>query len=220
MDRLAELYYFLEGVPEEDRTNLQTVIGASFGNSPKCLCDHFIYLRDGAIGQIFSPRSYKKLVTDVADRVGIDWNSLCQGRTWEKLKSYEIENTIVVKVFSEIYEKLSDDKKIELRDELNRLAQDKDFGAEIITASGIILARLSGFQIYLLATTALGALSGALGITLPFVIYTTLTRSISIVIGPIGWVALGILTVFHLNQPNWSKLIPGIVYISYLRNKQ
>jgi hypothetical protein len=145
MDRLAELYYFLEGVPEEDRTNLQTVIGANFGNSPKCLCDHFIYLRDGAIGQIFSPRSYKQLVTDVADRVGIDWNSLCQERTWEQLKSYEIENTIVVKVFSEIYEKLSDDKKIELRNELNRLAQDKDFGAEIITASGLILARLSGF---------------------------------------------------------------------------
>ncbi len=220
MDRLAELYHFLEGVPEEDRTNLQTVIGASFGNSPKCLCDQFIYLRDGAIGQIFSPRSYKQLVTDVADYVGIDWISLCQGRNWEQLKSYEIENTIVIKVFCKIYEKLSNDEKRELRDELNRLAKDKDFGAEIITASGIILARLSGFQIYLLATTALGALSSALGITLPFVIYTTLTRAISIVIGPIGWVALGILTVFHLNQPNWSKLIPGIVYISYLRNKQ
>ena len=126
----------------------------------------------------------------------------------------------MVKVFSEIYGKLPDDKKRELRDELNQLSKDKDFGAEIITASGIILARLSGFQLYLLATTALGALSGALGITLPFVIYTTLTRAISIVIGPIGWVALSLLTVLHLNQPNWSKLISGIVYISYLRNKQ
>ena len=107
-----------------------------------------------------------------------------------------------------------------MREELNQLANNQDFNAEIITASGIVLARLSGFHIYLLATTVLGAFTGALGITLPFVIYTTLTRVISIVIGPIGWVALGILTVFHLNQPNWSKLIPGIVYISYLRNKQ
>ncbi|HEY9729069.1 MAG TPA: hypothetical protein V6D50_21675, partial [Chroococcales cyanobacterium] len=88
MDKLAELYHFIESISEEDRTNLQVIIGASFGNSPKCICDQFIYLRNGAIDQIYSSLLYKQLVTDVADCIGIDWNSLCQGRNWQQLKSY------------------------------------------------------------------------------------------------------------------------------------
>ncbi len=81
------------------------------------------------------------------------------------------------------------------------------------------LAQLSGFQIYVLATTVVGALTSALGITLPFIIYTTLTRALGFVIGPIGWIFLGATVLFQLNRPNWSRIVPGIIYVSYIRHK-
>jgi len=89
----------------------------------------------------------------------------------------------------------------------------------LLSGGAVVLARLSGFQIYLLATTAVGALTAALGITLPFAIYTTLTTGLGVVLGPIGWVAIAISALFRLSQPNWSKLIPAIVYVSYIRHK-
>lgn len=218
MHQLSELYYFLENLSDDERANFQKIIKSNFGDSPECLCDQMVYLRSGAIGQLFSELSYKQLVTDVADHIKVDWSTLCQERTWGNISIAEIENAIVIKTFSEMYERLSDIDKQKLRDELNRIAKDKGFHKEFITASGLILANLSGFQIYLLATTTLGALSSFLGIVFPFLVYTTLTRTIAAIIGPAGWIALGLITLLHLNSPNWSKLIAGIIYISYLRN--
>lgn len=218
MHQLSELYDFLERVSDDERTNLQKIIKSSFGNSPKCICDQMVYLRCGAIRQVFSQLSYKQLVTDVADHVKIDWSILCKEKSWEDLSSSEIENAVVIKIFSEIYERLSDRDKQKLQNELNHIAREKGFHNEFITATGLVLANLSGFEIYLLATTTLGALSNFLGITLPFFVYTTLTRTIAAIIGPAGWVTLGVVTLLHLNSPNWSKLVASIVYLSYLRN--
>lgn len=220
-DRLRELHHFLEKVHQEDRKNLQEVIGAGFGDSPSSLCDQFIFLREGAIGQIHSQRSYKQLVTDVADYLVIDWKALLKktNKKWQELESSEIEDAIVVKVFSEIFHKLSEDKQRELLTQVNGVAQRKDFTGELITASSLTLAKLSGFQIYLLATTTLGALTGMLGIALPFVVYTTLTSTIAVALSPIGWIALGAWTILHLDEPDWSKLTTGIIYVSYLRRK-
>lgn len=47
------------------------------------------------IGQLFDKRDYKQLVTDVADRVGINWNSLVRTRPWSAISAEEIESTIV-----------------------------------------------------------------------------------------------------------------------------
>ena len=220
-DRLKELHHFLKKVPRNDRKNLQKIIDAAFGTSRKSLCDQFIYLREGAVGQTFSQRSYKQLVTDVADHVRIDWKALLKktGKKWKKLKSSEIEDAIVLKVFSEVFYKLPEDKQRELLTQVNGIAQGKDFTGELITASSLTLAKLSGFQVYLLATTTLGAMTGMLGITLPFVVYTTLTSSIAIALSPVGWIALGAWTILRLDEPDWSKLTAGVIYISYLRRK-
>lgn len=70
-----------------------------------------------------------------------------------------------------------------------------------------------------MATLAVKAVSVAIGITLPFGIYTTLTKGISIIIGPIGWAFLGLSVLLRFNQADWERLIPGIIYVSYIRHK-
>jgi hypothetical protein len=55
---------------------------------------------------------------------------------------------------------------------------------------------IAGFAGYVAATTALSAVTAAVGLTLPFAVYTSLTTAISILTGPIGWSAGALLTLF------------------------
>jgi uncharacterized protein YaaW (UPF0174 family) len=218
-NNLLHVKNLLDSASEEDRKNLQAIIGAGFGSSSELLCDHLNYLHGGFIGQLINRKSYKQLVTDVADRVKIDWPSLLNGRHWDDLGANEIEDTVVLKVFGDIYSKLSEEDKKKIAEELGKDANAPDFIYQVVTGGAMILARLSGFQIYLIATTTLAAVTSGLGIVLPFAIYTVLTSSIGIILGPIGWAGLAISTLFSLCQANYSKLLPAVIFISFLRHK-
>jgi uncharacterized protein YaaW (UPF0174 family) len=135
------------------------------------------------------------------------------------LSAAEIEDAIVVKTLQKLLAQLPDEDRRLLAEELGKEAQDPNIVGELLSGGAIVLARLSGFQIYVLTTTAVGALTSALGITLPFVIYTAVTRGLSIILGPIGWIFLGVSVLLNLSQTNWSRLVPGIVYVSYIRHK-
>jgi TolB-like protein/Tfp pilus assembly protein PilF/uncharacterized protein YaaW (UPF0174 family) len=218
-NNLPELRALLDRASAEDRANLQRVVGAGFGDSPELLCDHIQFLRAGVIGQFLDNRDYKQLVTDVADHVQIDWPALLRGRQWSDLFAADIEDAVVVTALQKILRELPDEDRRRLAEELGKEAQDPNIIGELLSGGAVVLARLSSFQIYLLATTAVGALTAALGITLPFAIYTAFTTGLHVVVGPIGWAAIGISVLFRLNQPNWSKLVPAVVYISYIRHK-
>ena len=218
-NNLSELRALLDRASADDRANFQRIIGAGFGDSPELLCDHIQFLRAGVFGQFLDNRDYKKLVTDVADHIQIDWPALLRGRQWSNLPAADIEDAVVVTFLQKLLPELPPEDRRRLAEELGKDAQDPNLVSELLSGGAVVLARLSGFQIYLLATTAVGALTAALGITLPFAIYTTLTTGLGVVLGPIGWAAIAISALFRLNQPNWSKLVPAIVYVSYIRHK-
>jgi uncharacterized protein YaaW (UPF0174 family) len=218
-NNLIELRTLLDKASPEDRANLAKIIKSCFGDTPEHLCDHIQFLRAGVVGQLFDNRDYKKLVTDIADHIQIDWSGLLRGRQWSDLSAAEIEDAIVVKTLQKLFAQLPDEDRRLLAEELGKEAQDPNIVGELLSGGAIVLARLSGFQIYILTTTAVGALTSALGITLPFVVYTTVTRGLSIILGPIGWMLLGVSLLLNLSQTNWSRLVPGVVYISYIRHK-
>jgi uncharacterized protein YaaW (UPF0174 family) len=218
-NNLIELRTLLGTASPEDRANLARIIKSPFGDTPEHLCDHTQFLRAGIVGQLFDNRDYKRLVTDVADHIQIDWPGLLRGRQWSDLSAAEIEDAIVVKTLQKLFAQLSDEDRRLLAEELGKEVKDPNIVGELLSGGAIVLARLSGFQIYVLTTTAVGALTSALGITLPFVIYTTVTRGLGIILGPIGWILLGVSVLLNLSQTNWSRLVPGIVYISYIRHK-
>jgi hypothetical protein len=95
-----ELRSLLEATSSEHRNALGELIEADFGNSASLLCDHLCFLRAGMIGQLFDRRDYKQLVTDVADRVGINWNLLVSTTPWTALSAEQIESAIVSHVDS------------------------------------------------------------------------------------------------------------------------
>jgi len=216
---LAALEQLLAMASEEDRRNLQEVIKAEFGSSPKLLCDHFNFLHGGFAGQLWNRSSWKQLVTDVADHIKIDWSPLLRGRHWDDLPAAEIEDAVVVTVVGKIVQNLSNEDRKRLARELGTAFDDPDIIPELLAGGGMLFARLSGIQIYLLATTALGAITAGLGITLPFAIYAAMTTTIGVILGPIGWTALAISALFSLSQANYAKLLPGVIYVSYIRHK-
>jgi len=218
-NNLSELRALLDRASADDRANFQNLIGAGFGDTPELLCDHIQFLRAGVLGQFLDNRDYKQLVTDVADQIHIDWSALLRGRHWSDLSAADIEDAVVVTVVQGILRDLPDAERRRLAEELGEEAHDPNLIGELLSGGAIVLGRLSGFQIYLLATTAVGALTAVLGITLPFAIYTAITTGIGFALGPIGWAAVAIAGLIRINQPNWSKLVPAIVYISYIRHK-
>jgi hypothetical protein len=95
---LHRLKKILKKATKAERKGLGKIIRAPFGNSPDLLCDHMNYLRIGGVLQIFERRSYKQLVTDVADKCKIDWKLLTSDKSWHDLRTAEIEEVIVEKI--------------------------------------------------------------------------------------------------------------------------
>ncbi len=118
---MQEFYKIVQSATKEQRKNLAELTESAFGDDPDILCNHVRYLRAGSIGQLFWNDSWKQVVTDVADRISIDWATTLSGRQWRDLETQEIETTVVTKLFQNMLEQLSPEQRQKLV-EVKRLA--------------------------------------------------------------------------------------------------
>lgn len=156
--------------------------------------------------------SYRKILLKVIDKLKLDDN----------LKSIkEIERVITTKVLNDAISKMTEEQKVEFENEVLKLSEETDFkglkAGSVFATLGA--AQLSGFGVYLLATTTLSTLSGIIGVTLPFAAYTTLTSSIAFLTGPLGWLGAGVYALWKITDVDYKKIIPVIIYIGWLREK-
>ncbi|MFQ4140047.1 hypothetical protein PGN35_027420 [Nodosilinea sp. PGN35] len=217
---MREFYDIVQAATDEQRHELGELMGSGFGSQPDTLCDHIKYLRAGTIGQLFWQSSWKQVVTDVADHVGIDWLVLLAGRRWQELPTHEIEAAVVAKLFHAMFDQLSPEQQQKVVMEMQRESNDPRLEALLLGGGAMAAAKMSGFGVYLMASTVLGGLTNALGLTLPFAVYMGMSQAIALVIGPVGWAALAGGIIWTLNQPNWERLALGVVYVSLLRNTE
>lgn len=92
-------------------------------------------------------------------------------------------------------------------------------GKETIIGGGIVAANLSGFGLYLASSTALGAITSAIGVTLPFAVYTGMSSTLAVLIGPVGWIALGGWVLHKLGKPDPNKVIAGTLLVANVRQR-
>lgn len=191
-DRGREVYIDLIGCSFEDES--QSVFGSFFGPD----------------------RSYREIVAQAADKLDV-WYPRYE-------TSAEIEVRIARKVFETVWEKMTPAQRQQMEEELKKTAQKFDKGGGLIGSASMFgaltAAQLSGFGVYLLASTSLGAVTATLGVTLPFAVYTTMSSTIAVLIGPVGWIGAGLFTIWKLTGPNYKRLIPAILYVAMLRSKQ
>lgn len=142
-------------------------------------------------------------------------------------KSYstkKLEVKISQKVFKKVWNNMSPEQQEQFESKMKEVAKEHGNEKTLFANAGVFgaltAAQLSGFGVYMLATTSLGAITGAMGITLPFAAYTAMTGAISVILGPVGWIGAGLLALFTLGGREYKKLIPAIIYVSMLRNKE
>ncbi len=205
-----ELYHLLKKINDEEREILASIL-----KTDSIKVDDIISKLSSSSqnlnGLMGSITSYNKILNKVSKKL--------------KLKEYlgsdkDLERQLTQHLFKEVLSKMDDTEKEKL--EL-KLREEARLNNKLIAPGTIILSlsavNLTGFSVYLMATTTLGALSSIIGVTLPFVFYTTLTSSIAFITGPVGWIGAGAYALWKYTDADYKKLIPSVVYIHLLREK-
>lgn len=134
--------------------------------------------------------------------------------TQEKAELY-ISHAVIVGALS----KMSPDQRIEFFnrevsiDDAASHTKEQSMLGPMTTIAALGAANATGFGVYMASTTALGFVTHAVGVTLPFAVYTGLTSTIAVVIGPIGWLSAGLWGAWRLTSPEWKKIVSGLIYL-------
>ena len=213
---MKKIEILLKSVSGDEREGLQKIL-QSKSNAPKDIIEDFWYNCQSIFGYTFgSEPSYNKILLKVCKKLKI---TEVQNRSDE-----EIEICIAQLVMKTVWDKMNPEQREEFEKKLRETSEKYDKSSSLVSSASIFgaltAAQLSGFGVYLLASTTLGAITGAVGLTLPFAVYTTMSSAIAVVIGPVGWIGAGLFAIWKLTGPNFKKLIPAIIYISALRAKE
>lgn len=100
---------------------------------------------------------------------------------------YEKEQKLFLEIFQDNFNEMNADEKEQFLINLEKKGLSKDQVASVAALTSLGVAQLSGFGIYLLASSTVGAITAALGFTLSFGFYTAMSSIISVAIGPIGF---------------------------------
>ncbi|MRX62598.1 hypothetical protein [Maribacter luteus] len=151
-----------------------------------------------AKGLLQSGLNYSGFLQKIADKHNIPITHL--------KTDYEKESELFIKLFAKKFESFSSEEKRSFLLELEAKGLSKDQVASITALTTIGAAQLSGFGVYMLATSTVGALTSALGVTLPFAFYTSMSKVISIAIGPVGF-ALAAYPIYksYKGVGNWEE---------------
>jgi hypothetical protein len=127
---------------------------------------------------------------------------------------------LIVKVWNDAVAKFTPTQVEELKNRTQQIAETygKSLGGEVAGFAALTAAQMSGFGVYMLGSTILGAINGALGLGLSFGAFTGLSSLIATVTGPIGWAALGMFAVLKLGAPNYKKILPVVIFIAAQRS--
>lgn len=168
---------------------------------------------DSALGR---EPTYREVIEHIVQHLQITSPS-----RYSTVQEHEIR--IAQTILNKVWDKMTPEQRIELETELKKSAQKFDkagsFAASSSMVAALTAANLSGFGIYLLASTSLGALTGAIGIALPFALYTTMSSALAVIIGPVGWIGLSWFALWKSGESNNERLTSAIVYICMLRSE-
>jgi uncharacterized protein YaaW (UPF0174 family) len=118
------------------------------------------------------------------DLTGKNFRANRDGRT-----DQEFERHLVQAAFEKMVGAIDEKDRKLLEHEISKYA-DKNLGGTnldiAISSGGLLAVNLGGFATYTMASSLLAGVKSTLGVTLPFAAYTTLSSTLSVVLGPVG----------------------------------
>lgn len=151
---------------------------------------------------------YREILEDVCDKLKANYN--------KKSSTETIEMNLLMKILKDSIEKMSPDELKALIDELHLNV--RTIGPEAVTLAIQLLLKQGGFMTYRIALIVANAVAKAiLGSGLRLATNATLTRTLSVFIGPIGWILTGLWTAIDLAGPAYRVTVPATIQVAYLR---
>lgn len=163
---------------------------------------------------------YHRIVSWCAQSVGVD------STTTSFTSTFDLEQAIVKKQFSELWDKLSQSQRLELLEKIdtNHTIQDRAAVAAMSGSAALVALSttvyFSGFAFYTTMSIVISTVAGWLGITLPFVAYTTASSTVAVLAGPIGWAIGAVLlaaAVAWTGRANVKKTTAAVMQLHALK---
>ena len=159
----------------------------------------------------FEGPSYYEIVCDVAKKIKAPYQ--------KGGEIQDIEGAILETILKNALDEMNDDQKRELLREMGGKA-DIDI-TSLATTSFITLFRAGGFYSYQLTVIIANHLARViLGRGLTFATNAMLTKTASLIFGPLSLAISGVWTAYDIAGPAYSVTIPCVVHIAMLRKSQ
>ncbi len=129
---------------------------------------------------------------------------------------------MLAKLLKDSLEQMSKKDLEELRHELGMTNINKMIGEnkQILIASVLTLFKMGGFKSYQLAVIVANAVAKTiLGRGLSLAGNQVLTRTLSFLTGPVGWIITGVWTAIDIAGPAYRVTIPACIVVATLRRK-
>jgi uncharacterized protein YaaW (UPF0174 family) len=138
---------------------------------------------------------------------------------FSKKHALETENKVLLKLLEKAYSNMSAAQRKEFDAKVTEVARkfgDTSGKGLVGTAGLMVLGNLGGFATYTLMSTVLSTVTfGALG----FGAYTAASSLLSVVLGPVGWVAMGGAAIHALGKPELKLTIPIVANVAMIRQR-
>ncbi|MFP6078251.1 DUF3944 domain-containing protein [Helicobacter pylori] len=154
---------------------------------------------------------YREILCEVCNKLKVNYN--------KKSDTTLIEENMLSSILQKSLEKMSDEEIRELCDELGVKNTNK-LGKQALSTAALTLFRVGGFKSYQLALIVANAVIKAIfqrGLSLGA--NAALTRGLSILTGPVGWIITGVWTAIDIAGPAYRVTIPACIVVATLRLK-
>ncbi|MNE56158.1 hypothetical protein D3C80_1510490 [compost metagenome] len=154
---------------------------------------------------------YREVLADVCDKLKVNYSS---NSSVEK-----IEQNLLMKILTDALENMTPAQLKELADSIGVTS------VNLLTPEAMVgifqaVFRAGGFKSFQLTVIIVNAVLKALiGRGLTFAGGATLTRTMAVLTGPIGWVVTGAWTMVDIASPAYRVTIPAVIQVAALRQK-
>lgn len=154
---------------------------------------------------------YKEVLCDVCDKLKVNYS---------KYGSTElIEQNLMMKIVESAVQRMSAEEVRQMAEEAG-VANIGALSKDAALAAFIAIFRAGGFKSYQILVIVVNAtLKAMIGRGLSFAGSATMTRTASLLAGPIGWVITGVWTAFDIASPAYRVTIPAVIQVIALRQK-
>jgi len=163
--------------------------------------------------------SYENLISGACKHLKVFENDA----TTKELETFLVQDVIIAALqrMKPRERKLFFEQQVDVTDTAARAGlKGNNLTGPLTTMTVLGLSQASGFGIYMASTTALGFLTHAVGVTLPFAVFSGMTSTIAFVIGPPGWLAAAFWGFWKLTGSDWKVLIQALVYVITVNSRK